>query len=90
MDKPETPEEPHIALKRVYSQFYGLGGQKQAAKAVGIGAPYFGDLLKGNRAISPQVALKLEKAGWGAAEDWLWTQMRYDLWKLRQEGETAE
>jgi antitoxin HigA-1 len=84
MPEDNVPEPPHMILRRVHHSHYGYGGQKQAAKDIGINASYYGDLLKGNRGISPQVALKLEKAGLGEAETWLWAQVQYDLWKLRQ------
>jgi addiction module HigA family antidote len=86
----KTPECPHIALHQAYNARYGFRGQQQAAKDIGVSPQYLGDLLKGKRAISPQVALKLEKA-WGGidAEDWLILQVRWDLWQLRQKEETA-
>lgn len=87
MEKPDSPTE---AFRNQYHFHYGYGGQKQAAKEIGISPQYMGDLLKGNRPITPQVALKLEKA-WGVdAEYWVILQARYDLWKLRQEAENGE
>lgn len=44
------------------------------------------ELLNGRNGISADMALRLEKAGWGAAELWLRNQRAYDLWRAKQHG----
>ena len=41
-------------------------------------------VLNGHAAISPEMAIRLEKAGWSNAEFWLRLQAAYDLAQARQ------
>ena len=41
-------------------------------------------VLHGHAAISPEMAIRLEKAGWSTAEFWLRLQAAYDLAQARQ------
>lgn len=45
-------------------------------------------VLNGHAAISPDMAIRLEKAGWSSADFWLSRQTAYDLAQARQ-GEDA-
>ena len=40
------------------------------------------DLAKSG--ITPEMAIRLEKAGWSTADHWLRMQLSYDLWNARQ------
>lgn len=42
------------------------------------------ELLNGHNGISPDMAIRLEKAGWGSAESWRRTQLSYDLRRARR------
>ncbi len=42
------------------------------------------ELLNCHAAVSPEMAIRLEKAGWSSADTWLKLQMQYDLWQARQ------
>ena len=42
------------------------------------------ELLNGHTGISPEMALRLEKAFGGSAESWLHRQMQYDLWQAQK------
>jgi antitoxin HigA-1 len=55
-----------------------------AAKWLGVSRGSLSELLNGYNGISPDVAIRLEKAGWGPAESWLRNQLSYDLWQARQ------
>jgi antitoxin HigA-1 len=55
-----------------------------AAKGLGVSRKAFSELINGKSGISPEMAIRLEKAGWGTAEVWLTMQMNYDLWQARQ------
>ena len=41
-------------------------------------------LLDGENGLSADMAIRLEKAGWGHAETWLGLQLSHDLWRARQ------
>ncbi len=55
-----------------------------AAKGLGVSRQSLSELLNGRSGISADMALRLEKAGWGTAESWLRNQISYDLWQARQ------
>jgi addiction module HigA family antidote len=55
-----------------------------AAEGLGISRQSLSELLNGRNGISADMAIRLEKAGWGNAETWLAAQMAYDLWQARQ------
>ena len=52
----------------------GLGGSRKALST----------LLNGHSGVSPDMAIRLEKAGWSRAEAWLRIQLAYDLWHAQQ------
>src|ERR1700723_1975739 len=47
----------------------GLGGTRKALS----------ELLNGPSGVWPEMAIRLEKAGWSTAETWLRMQLQYDL-----------
>jgi antitoxin HigA-1 len=55
-----------------------------AAKWLGISRGSLSELLNGHNGVSPDMAIRLEKAGWGSAESWLRNQLSYDLWRAKQ------
>jgi addiction module HigA family antidote len=57
-----------------------------AAKALGITRQQLHNLIAGRSAISPEMAVKLEKAIGSTAETWLRMQMSYDLAQVRKRG----
>jgi len=56
----------------------------EAAKGLDVSRGHLSDLLNGHGGISAEMALRLERAGWGTAESWLRNQLSYDLWQARQ------
>lgn len=50
-----------------------------AAKILGVAHNTLSRILNGRAAISPEMAIRLEKAGWSNAEFWLRRQTTYDL-----------
>ncbi len=42
------------------------------------------ELLNGHNGISADMAIRLEKAGFGSAKSWLRNQLSYDLWHARR------
>jgi addiction module HigA family antidote len=55
-----------------------------AAAGLGVTRKTLSDLLNGHSGVSPDMAIRLEKAGWGTADHWLRMQMQRDLWEARQ------
>ena len=55
----------------------------KAAEWLGV-SRLLSELLNGHNGISAAMAIRLEKAGWGAAESWMRAQMSYDLWQAKQ------
>jgi addiction module HigA family antidote len=61
-----------------------------AAKGLGVSRQSLSEILNGRNGISTEMAIRLEKAGWGTAESWLRNQLSYDLWQARQHSERLE
>jgi addiction module HigA family antidote len=56
----------------------------EAADALGVTRKALSDLLNGHSGVSPEMAIRLEKVGWGTADHWLRTQSQRDLWLTRK------
>jgi addiction module HigA family antidote len=56
----------------------------QAAKVLGVPLSELNRLLYGESGISPEMALRLDKAFGGTAEAWLALQTAYDLAQARK------
>ncbi|MCY3932208.1 MAG: HigA family addiction module antitoxin [Acidobacteria bacterium] len=55
----------------------------EAANALGVARHTLSRVLNGHAAISPEMADRLEKAGWSNTEFWLRRQGTYDLAQAR-------
>jgi len=55
-----------------------------AADILGVARHTLSRVLNGRAAISPEMAIRFEKAGWSNAEFWLRRQAAYDLAQARQ------
>jgi antitoxin HigA-1 len=55
-----------------------------AAKALGVTRQTLNNLVNEKAGISPEMALRLEKMGWGVADGWMRLQMVYDLTLVRE------
>ena len=56
----------------------------EAAKALGVTRQALNNLVNGKSGISPEMAIRLDKAFGGGAEVWLWLQLDYDLAQVRK------
>ena len=56
----------------------------EAARVLGVARHTLSRVLNGHAAISPEMAIRLEKAGWSSAEFWLRRQTTYDLVRARK------
>ncbi|MCY3561417.1 MAG: HigA family addiction module antitoxin [bacterium] len=57
----------------------------EAAKVLGVARHTLSRVLNGHAAISADMAIRLEKAGWSSADFWLRRQVAYDLAQARRD-----
>lgn len=74
----KIPPHPGHSIKENCLLPIGLNVTK-AAKVLGVACHTLLRGLNGHAAISPEVAIRLEKAGWSNTEFWLRRQSTYDL-----------
>jgi addiction module HigA family antidote len=55
-----------------------------AAKSLGVTRQQLYRVLRGDSAITPEMAMRLEKSLGGTARLWLAMQAAYDLWQLKK------
>jgi addiction module HigA family antidote len=55
-----------------------------AAKALGVARKTLSELVNGKSGISPEMAIRLEKAFGSSARHWMQLQLNYDLWQAEQ------
>ena len=54
------------------------------ARVLGVARHTLSRVINGQAGISPEMAIRLEKAGWSNADHWLRLQTAYDLFQARQ------
>ncbi len=57
----------------------------EAAKVLGVTRNTLSRVINGQFGISPEMAIRLEKAGWSNADHWLRLQTAYELAQARKE-----
>ena len=57
----------------------------EAAEVLGVARHTLSRVLNGHASISPEMAIRLEKAGWSNADFWLRRQTSYDLAQVRKD-----
>ena len=78
-------EPPHPGLSIRVNCLNPLGlSVTEAAKVLGVARHTLSRVLNGHAAISPEMAIRLEKAGWSSAGFWLSRQTAYDLAQARK------
>ena len=78
----KNPPHPGYSIKENCLVPLGLNVTK-AAQVLGVARHTLSRVLNGHAAISPEMAIRLEKAGWSNAEFWLRRQTTYDLAQAR-------
>jgi addiction module HigA family antidote len=61
-----------------------------AAEGLGVSRKTLSTLLNGHAGVSPDMAIRLEKAGWSRAEAWLKMQLAYDLWHAQKRADSIK
>ncbi len=79
----KSPPHPGRSIQENCLDPLGLS-VTNAAKGLGVARHTLSRVLNGHAAISPEMAIRLEKAGWSNAEFWLRRQTAYDLAQARQ------
>jgi len=73
------PTHPGEMLREDFMPDYGLT-VSGIAKALGVSRQTVNELLRGRRAVSPEMALRLSRLFGNTAEFWLNAQRAVDLW----------
>ncbi|MCY3604744.1 MAG: HigA family addiction module antitoxin [Gammaproteobacteria bacterium] len=79
----KNPPHPGLSIMENCLRPAGLN-VSQAARMLGVARHTLSRVLHGHAGISPEMALRLEKAGWSNAEFWLRRQTSYDLAQVRR------
>ena len=79
----KNPPHPGLSIKENCLEPLGLN-ITEAAKVLGVARHTLSRVLNGHAAISPEMAIRLEKAGWSSAEFWLRRQTAYNLVQARK------
>ncbi len=78
----KNPPHPGLSIKDACLDPLGLS-VTGAAQVLGIARHTLSRVLHGHAGISPDMAIRLEKAGWSRADHWLRLQAAYDLAQAR-------
>ena len=79
----KDPPHPGRSIRENCLEPLGLS-VTQAAGVLGVARHTLSRVLNGHAAISPDMAIRLEKAGWSNADFWLRRQTSYDLAQARK------
>ena len=74
----KNPPHPGDSVRRDCLDPLGLS-VTDAAKALGVTRQALNNLVNGKSGVSPEMAIRLDKAFGGGADVWLGLQMDYDL-----------
>ena len=79
----KNPPHPGRSIRENCLERLGLS-VTEAAAVLGVARHTLSRVLNGHAAISPDMAIRLEKAGWSSADFWLRRQTSYDLAQARK------
>ena len=79
-----NPPHPGRSIRENCLEPFGLN-VTEAAKVLGVARHTLSRVLNGHAAISPEMAIRLEKAGWSNAEFWMRRQTSWDLVQARKD-----
>ncbi|MCX4163686.1 MULTISPECIES: HigA family addiction module antitoxin [Paraburkholderia] len=82
MPKADELDHPGVTVRQLCLERFNLS-VTEGAQALGVSRQALTNLLGGKAAISPEMALRLDKVFGGGAETWLQRQVLYDLAKAR-------
>jgi len=79
----KNPPHPGLSVRHDCLDPLGLS-VTDAARALGVTRQALNNLVNGKGGISPEMAIRLDKAFGGGAEVWLGLQLDYDLAQARK------
>ena len=79
----KNPTHPGLAVRHDCLEPLGLS-VTEAAKRLGVSRKQLSDIVNCHAGISPEMAIRLDKAFGGSAESWLRLQAAYDLAQAMQ------
>ena len=79
----KDPPHPGRSIKDACLDPLGLT-VTAAARMLHVARHTLSRVINGQAAISPEMAIRLEKAGWSNADHWLHLQMAFDLAQARK------
>ena len=82
----KNPPHPGLSVRADCLEPLGLT-VTAAAKALGVSRQSLNNLINGQAGISPEMAIRLDKAFGGGAETWLRLQAAYDLAQAERRAE---
>lgn len=74
----KTPPHPGLSVRHDCLEPLSLS-VTEAAKRLGVSRKQLSDVLNGHSGISPEMAIRLDKAFGGGADTWFRLQAAYDL-----------
>ncbi|PCI39218.1 MAG: addiction module antidote protein, HigA family [Rhodospirillaceae bacterium] len=77
-----TPPHPGLSIREDCLEPLGLS-VTEAAQKLGISRKQLSDIVNGHSGISPEMAIRLDKAFGGSADTWFRLQAAYDLAKAK-------
>jgi len=82
----KNPPHPGLSVRHDCLEPLGLS-VTVAAKKLGVSRKQLSDIVNGRAGLSPEMAIRLDKAFGGGAETWLRLQAAYDLAQLGKEAD---
>ena len=79
----KNPPHPGHCIKDACLDPLGLS-VTEGAKVLGVARHTVSRVVNGQAGISPEMAIRLEKAGWSNADHWMRVQAAYDLAQARR------
>ncbi len=79
----KNPPHPGLSIKQNCLEPLGLS-LTEASEMLGVARHSLSRVLNGDSAISPEMAIRLEKDGWSNADFWLRRQSAFELSQVRE------
>ena len=83
----KRPPHPGLSIRHDCLEPLGLS-VTAAASGLGVSRKQLSDVLNGHAGISPEMAIRLDKAFGGGAETWYRLQAAYDLARAMERADT--